>query len=87
MSYGTGFHSFDDVVEAADVPRQDVKAFRKDVHAAWLAVGADRTLEVGVVRAVLRGVLTAEQVLAAHALGGDAAVRGLVEGAGCATWA
>jgi hypothetical protein len=79
--------TFDEAIEAADVHRPDVKAFRKDVHAAWLAVGADRTLEVGVVRAVLRGVLTAEQVLAAHALGGDAAVRGLVEGAGCATWA
>ena len=82
-----GFYSFDDAIEAADVHRPDVKAFRQDAHAAWLAVGSDRPLEVGVVQAVLRGVLTAEKVLAAHAFGGDAAVRGLVEAAGCAPWA
>jgi len=41
-----GFYSFDDAIEAADVHRPDVKAFRQ-----------------------------------------DAAVRGLVEAAGCAPWA
>lgn len=85
MSYGAGFHAFYEAVEAADVPHPNREAFRQDAYAAWLAVGSDRALEVAVVHTVLRGVLTAEHVLAAHALGGDEAVRGLVESVGGAT--
>ena len=73
--------TFDEALDAADVPRPDVKAFRHDAYRAWLVVGSV-DLEVRVVRAVLRRVVDADAVVSAHALGGDRAVRDLLASVG-----
>lgn len=72
--------TFDEALEAAGVPQAERVAFRVDVRRAWLAV--TQPYEVGAVRAVMRGVLTAEEIEAADRLGGERAVYGLLESVG-----
>lgn len=72
--------TFHEALDAADVPQAERAVFSIDAHRAWLVVHS--SLEVPTARAVMRGLLTVEEIESAQALGGFGAVHGLLVSAG-----